>query len=197
MRVITGKYKGRKLESPPDRATRPTSDKVKEAVFDILMQEIPGSVVCDLFAGSGALGIEALSRGAKRCYFGDSSRDAVRLIHRNLKHCGAEEAAEVFLGDYSRVLSRLPEPVDVFLIDPPYRAGLYEDCFKKIASLDLLAPQGIIIAEHETRAQLPEELSAFRLVKSRKYGKTSLSLYQRKGTSENVKEGCAPEGREV
>ena len=91
MRVITGDYKGRKLETPEGWDIRPTSDKVKESIFNILMNDTYGAVFCDLFSGTGSLGIEALSRGAERCYFCDSSRESIRLTIHNLKHVGAEE----------------------------------------------------------------------------------------------------------
>ena len=125
MRVITGEFRGRKLESPDTNDIRPTSDKVKEACFNILMNDIYGSVCCDLFAGTGSLGIEALSRGAERCYFGDNSREAVRLIKTNVAKCGAEERAVIINGDYKKVLKRIPEKVDIFFLDPPYRSGVY------------------------------------------------------------------------
>ncbi|MDD5922444.1 MAG: 16S rRNA (guanine(966)-N(2))-methyltransferase RsmD [Eubacteriales bacterium] len=178
MRVITGKYRGRKLETPEGYEIRPTSDKVREAIFNILMQVTDEAVCCDLFAGTGALGIEALSRGARRCYFGDRSREAIGIVKRNLAHCKAEEDAAVFFGDYHKVLKRIPEKVDIFFLDPPYQAGLYENCLGEIDALDLLAPDGIILAEHETREHLPEILGRFSRVKSRKYGKTSVDLYR-------------------
>ena len=155
MRVITGEYRGRKLETPENYDVRPTSDKVKEAVFNLLMNDTYDAVFCDLFAGTGSLGIEALSRGARLCYFGDNSRDSIRMIHHNLAHVGAEEKAVVIPGDYKKVLNRLNEKIDVFLIDPPYRAGLYENCLEQIDTLDLLAPDGIILTEHDSRTPMP------------------------------------------
>ncbi len=178
MRVITGEFRGRKLESPDTNDIRPTSDKVKEACFNILMNDIYGSVCCDLFAGTGSLGIEALSRGAERCYFGDNSREAVRLIKTNVAKCGAEERAVIINGDYKKVLKRIPEKVDIFFLDPPYRSGVYERCLDAIAALDLLGEDGIIIAEHETKIKLPETYGGYQLIRDRKYGKTSLAIYR-------------------
>lgn len=184
MRIITGKYRGRKLHTPEDRSIRPTADKVREALFSIVQNEVPGSVFCDLFAGTGSIGIEALSRGAAKCYFGDSSRDSIRLLKENLAHVGAEEKAVILFGDYHKVLKRLREPVDIFFLDPPYDAGYYENCLETIDTLDLLGPDGIIIAERNSRTALPESIGRFTLVKERKYGKTTLDLYRRKSDVE-------------
>lgn len=179
MRIITGKYRGRKLETPENYDIRPTSDKVKEAVFNILMNDIYGSVCCDLFAGTGNLGIEALSRGAERVFLADRSRDAIRLIRTNLEKCGAQEDAVVLRGDYRRSLNRISEKIDIFFLDPPYREGLYEDCMERIGDLDLLAPDGIILAEHDSRNPLPENCGGFVKTQDRKYGKTTVSIYRR------------------
>lgn len=192
MRVITGEYRGRKLETPENYDVRPTSDKVKEAVFNLLMNDTYDAVFCDLFAGTGSLGIEALSRGARLCYFGDNSRDSIRMIHHNLTHVGAEKKAVVIPGDYKKVLNRLNEKIDVFLIDPPYRAGLYENCLEQIDTLDLLAPDGIILTEHDSRTPMPENVGGFVLDRVRKYGKTSVSIYRRKA-EENVEGGAGAE----
>ena len=104
MRIIAGDYKGRRLQSPQDYSIRPTTDKVKEALFSILTEKIWGSRVLDLFAGTGNLGIEALSRGAETCVFADSSRESLRLIRENIAHCKAEEGARVEAGDYRKIL---------------------------------------------------------------------------------------------
>ena len=181
MRIITGKYRGRKLKTPENYDIRPTSDKVKEAVFNILMNDIYGSVCCDLFAGTGNLGIEALSRGAEKVYLADSSRAAIRLIRTNLQKCGAEEDAVVLMGDYRRSLNRIRDKIDIFFLDPPYRDGLYQDCLERIGDLDLLAPDGIILAEHDSRNPLPDRAGEFVKTQDRKYGKTTVSIYRRAG----------------
>ena len=178
MRVITGEYKGRKLETPVGNDIRPTSDKVKESIFNLLMNETYGRVFCDLFCGTGSLGIEALSRGATKCYFCDNSRESIRITKSNLAHCGAEEKAVVFFGEYTRCLNKIKEPVDVFLLDPPYRAGLYEKCLELISNLDLLASDGIIIAEHDSRIDMPETAGSLVKERERRYGKTKVSIYR-------------------
>lgn len=180
MRVITGKYKGRRLFTPVGEEVRPTSDKVKEAIFNILMTVTEGAVCLDLFAGTGNIGIEALSRGAKRCYFCDNSRDSVALIKKNLEHVGAKEDARVIAGDYNKALRTVREKVDIFFIDPPYDAGLYEKVLKAIDSLDLSASEGIIIAEHDKYADIPERVGSFVFAARHRYGKTYVSVFEKR-----------------
>lgn len=178
MRVITGEFKGRKLETPTGNDIRPTSDKVKESIFNILMDETYGRVCCDLFSGTGSLGIEALSRGARRCYFCDSSRESISLTKTNIVKCGAEGKSVVISGDYSRALVLIEEKVDIFILDPPYRAGLYEKCLQQIDFLDLLSAQGIILAEHGAKDKMPESVGRLSKVREKRYGKTMLSIYE-------------------
>ncbi len=178
MRIITGDYRGRKLETPIGTDVRPTTDKVKEAVFNILMNDIWDSICVDLFAGTGNLGLEALSRGAKKCYFCDNSRESLNLIKTNIEKCGARDQSVVLAGDYTKALTRIKEQVDIFFLDPPYQAGLYEKCLEMIDSLDLLTEEGIIIAEHGVRDQVPEQIGRLTKVKERKYGKTLVSIYR-------------------
>lgn len=178
MRIITGDYRGRKLETPIGYDVRPTSDKVKEAVFNIIQQEIWGAVCVDLFAGTGSLGLEALSRGAKKCYFCDNSRESINLVKTNIKKCGASDKSVVLAGDYTKTLTRISDKADIFFLDPPYAAGLYEKCLEMIESLDLLSDDGIIIAEHGVRDYVPEQVGNLYLVKERKYGKIVVSIYQ-------------------
>lgn len=179
MRVITGEYRGRKLETPAGYDIRPTSDKVKESIFNLLMGCIDDSVFCDLFAGTGSLGIEALSRGAERCYFCDKSRESIGIIKRNVQHCHAEEKSVILQGDFTKGLSRINEKVDVFFIDPPYGDSLYEKCLEMIENLDLLAVNGIIIAEHDSQDQISEKVGGFVRVRRRRYGKTTVSIYRK------------------
>jgi len=178
MRIITGDFKGRKLETPQGFDIRPTTDKVKEAIFNLLMNDIYGKVCCDLFAGTGSLGLEALSRGAAKCYFGDSARTSINLVKLNISKCKAEDRSIVIPGDYQKVLGRINEKVNIFFLDPPYKAGLYEKCLMQIDSLDLLASQGIILAEHGVRDLMPENVGRLMKVRERKYGKTMVSIYR-------------------
>lgn len=177
MRIIAGNYKGRRLTSPMDDRVRPTSDKVKEAIFSILMNEIYGSNVLDLFSGSGNLGLEALSRGAEHCWFADSSRDSLKLIRENISYCKANDKATVLAGDFRKVLARLTTPMDIILLDPPYNMGMLPECFELIEEYDLLAENGLIIAEHRREEILPEQFGKFTKVKERKYGTVVVSIY--------------------
>lgn len=185
MRVIAGKYKGRKLYSPEDSSVRPTTDKVKEACFSILTNELYGARVLDLFAGTGGLGIEALSRGASYCLFADASRRSLNLVKQNLEHCKVEERTRLSAGDYSKVLRSLAgriedgreEPFDIILLDPPYDAGFLDDVFRLIAEGDVLAPGGTVVAEHRKQLEMPEELHGFTKAKERRYGVVKLSIY--------------------
>lgn len=185
MRVIAGKYKGRKLFSPEDSSVRPTTDKVKEACFSILTNELYDARVLDLFAGSGGLGIEALSRGASYCLFADASRKSLSLVKQNLDHCKVEEATRLAAGDYRKVLGSLAgriedgleEPFDIILLDPPYDAGFLEEVLRLISEGGILAPEGTIIAEHRKQIEMPEEIFGFTKVKERRYGVVKLSIY--------------------
>ena len=177
MLIITGEYKGRRLETPKDNSVRPTSDKVKEAIFSIIAFDVAESVCVDLFAGTGNLGLEALSRGAKRCYFGDKSRESIALVRRNVNSCGAQEKSIILLGEYQKVLSSLKEQADLFFLDPPYRKGLMIDCIEKIAQGGLLRQNGLIVAEHSKDEVLPDIISGFSKLKERKYGTIIISIY--------------------
>lgn len=184
MRVIAGDYKGRNLESPRDNEIRPTTDKVKEAMFSILMPYLEDGVICDLFAGTGALGLEALSRGAAKCYFCDKDREALSIIRRNIKKCDADQISIVIQGDYMKCLHRLEgnlpdERIDVFILDPPYMEGLYDKALAAIDLLDLLEDEGIIIVEHPKGLELPETFGKLSKCKERLYGKTQLTLYEK------------------
>lgn len=182
MRIITGDFKGRRLEMPVGNDIRPTTEKVKEALFSILTGRVEGAVCVDLFSGTGNLGLEALSRGADKCYFCDSSRDSLNLTKRNIAMCKAEEWSVVLPGDFEKTLGRLHEKgekIDIFFLDPPYKDGLYEKCFELIDEYDLLDEDGVIIAEHNFRDRFPETFSGFNLVKERQYGTIVLSLYEK------------------
>lgn len=177
MRVIAGEYKGRKLESPADNSIRPTTDKVKEALFSILSERIWGSKVLDLFSGTGNLGIEALSRGAELCVFADSSRESLRLIKGNIARCKAQDGARVMAGDFKKVLMNLDEKFDIILLDPPYEKDFLKPCFELIREYQLLAEDGVIVAEHRKEEKMPEKLEGFVKEKERKYGIIKLSIY--------------------
>ena len=174
MRVITGTAGGRKLKSPDGRTVRPTADHVKEAIFNILQFDLEGRRVLDLFGGSGQLGIEALSRGAREAVFTDSSRDSVQLIRENLRTCGL--SGPVLQTDALNYLDRGGK-FDVILIDPPYDGGLYEAVLERINAVDNLTEGGIIVCEARAGTGLPEMTAPYRKLRERKYGSVKICLY--------------------
>lgn len=179
MRIIAGEWKGRKLITPKDENVRPTTDKVKEAIFSMLMPWLPNSVVLDLFAGTGSLGLEAVSRGAKRAYFVDKDRRSIALIRDNVKRCGAEDRSVILCSDHASALSRIHDTVDIVFLDPPYKAGLMTDCLYLLGSSGIVPEGGLVAAEHGADEHLPVEIAGFRKIRDRRYGKVGVSVYER------------------
>ena len=185
MRVITGSARGRRLKELEGMETRPTTDRVKEDMFNVLQFDIEGRRVLDLFAGTGQLGIECLSRGAVSAVFVDRRADAVKLIRENLKITELSDRARVVSGDSMEYLKSLREKFDVILLDPPYEAGLLEPAIAHIAKFDILAPHGIIVAEHPAGKVLPALSAPYRLHRTYRYGKIGMTLYRRSANEEN------------
>ena len=181
MRVITGKARGVQLKTPDGMTTRPTSDRVKEALFSIIQFEIPTASVLDLFGGTGQLGIEALSRGAKSAVFVDAGEPACRLIKENLRRTKLESDAKVVRADYMDYLKRCREKFDIIFLDPPYAEVFLENALKCIAEIDILQSGGIIVTERPLGKDLPWELEGFIRSKDYKYGNTILTIYRRNG----------------
>lgn len=179
MRVITGTARGRKLGELKGMDTRPTTDQVKESMFNILQFDIEGRRVLDLFAGTGQLGIEALSRGAAACTFVDQRREAVNLIRSNLKLCGLSDRARVVQGESLGCLSMIRERYHLIFLDPPYRTDLLENAIKKIAEIDILTENGIIICESPVEKVLPELDAPYRKGREYRYGKIKLTVYRK------------------
>ena len=177
MRIIAGSLKGRKLQGPADDRIRPTSDMVKEALFSMVTHHIDLGVVVDLFTGTGNVGLEALSRGAHKVYFCDASRDSIALTRENIRHCGVTEGVVVLNSDWKRSLERISDQADLFFLDPPYKAGLLEECIEEIDAMELLDPYGIIVAEHDNETVLPEEIGRLIQIKTRRYGKKYLTVF--------------------
>ena len=176
MRVITGTARGRKLQEPSGMDIRPTADVVKEAVFNIIQFDIEGRRVLDLFAGTGQLGIEALSRGAAECVFVDESAKAVKLVRENLSRCKLE--GRVMQSDGPGYLERGGK-FDIIFLDPPYESGLLEQAMEKIAQFDILSPHGIMVAESPQNQTLPELPAPYGLYREYRYGKIKVSIYHR------------------
>ena len=179
MRVISGKARGVQLKTPDGMATRPTIDRVKEALFSIIQFDIPTSKVLDLFGGTGQLGIEALSRGAASAVFVDSRESACRLIRENLKKTKLESDATVVKSDYLAYLKRCRDKFDIIFLDPPYAEVFLENALKCIAEIDILQSGGIIIAERPVGKELPWELEGFTRSKDYKYGTVLLTVYRK------------------
>ena len=163
--------------------TRPTTDKVKESVFSVIQFDIEGRRVLDLFAGTGQLGIEALSRGADWAVFVDSRREAVQLIRENLALCQLEDKAQVRLGDALAYL-KSGEKFDLIFLDPPYAAALLDEALKGIMAFDICRPHGIIVAESAADKVLPPVLPPYRLHREYRYGKIKVTVYHRDGNEE-------------
>ena len=179
MRVITGKARGVQLKTPDGQLTRPTTDRVKEALFSIIQFEIPGAAVLDLFGGTGQLGIEALSRGAKSAVFVDAREDACKLIRENLKRTKLEQDGRVVRADYLEYLNRCREKFDIILLDPPYAEVFLENSLKRITEIDILQSGGIIIAERPLGKELPWEFEGYSRSRDYKYGNTLLTIYRK------------------
>ncbi len=179
MRVITGKARGIQLKTPEGMLTRPTSDRVKEALFSIIQFEVPGARVLDLFGGTGQLGIEALSRGAKSAVFTDAREDACKLIRENLKRTRLEQSAQVIRSDYLDFLSRCRDRFDIIFLDPPYAEVFLENALKQITEIDILETNGIIVAERPAGKELPWEFEGFTRSRDYKYGNTLLTVYRK------------------
>ena len=177
MRIITGKFKGRILNAPKNNSVRPTSDKVKEAVFSMIREQIEGSVIIDLFSGTGSLGLEGLSGGAKKCYFCDNSKESLDLIKSNIDLCGVTGSSTLIYGSYRKALARIKEKADVIFLDPPYEKKLVTPCLELIKEFNALNRDGVIVCEHMASEALPDELSGFCKVNEKKYGTILVSLY--------------------
>ena len=174
MRVITGSARGRRLKTPETYDIRPTTDNVKEAVFNIIQFDVEGRRVLDLFAGTGQLGIEALSRGAAEAVFVDRDREAVKIVKENLKACALQAA--VRQEDALSALRR-EEKFDLIFVDPPYDAGLYTDVLETIKSVDKLTDGGIIICEARSTEPLPDLAAPYGKRKEYRYGKVKIAVY--------------------
>lgn len=179
MRVIAGSARGIPLETIEENTTRPTVDRVKENLFNILMPYIEDAVVCDFFSGSGSLCIEALSRGAKKAYFIEKNPKAMESIKRNLKKTKLEERAILFQGSYIDAIKDFTKKEISFdlLLDPPHASNYAKDAMFRIKDLDILGKDGIIIIEHHAKQDFEEVIGSFSLWRRKKYGNTALSFY--------------------
>ena len=174
MRVVAGSARGIRLRTKEGLMTRPTTDRVKEAVFGSIQFNVPGATVLDLFAGSGAMGIEALSRGAKCAVFVEKDREAVSMIKSNLKATRLEQGAKVVEQDCLNFLNGVRESFDFIFMDPPYACGLYQTVCDALIHSGAFGEGTTLIAEHDGRG----ELVGPRKIKEKRYGKTVISYYR-------------------
>ena len=179
MRVISGTARGKQLKTPDGLKTRPTADRVKEALFSIIQFDIPGAKILDLFGGSGQLGIEALSRGASCAVFVDEQESACQLIRENLRRTNFPEKAHVVRSDYAVYLQGCVEKFNIVLLDPPYAETFLENALKLITEIDILQSGGIIVTERPLGKELPWDFMGYTRSKDYKYGKTLLTLYRK------------------
>ncbi|OGP92080.1 MAG: 16S rRNA (guanine(966)-N(2))-methyltransferase RsmD [Deltaproteobacteria bacterium RBG_16_47_11] len=188
MRIISGISKGRRLATPKSQAVRPTSDRVKESIFNILGDEVEGKVVLDLFAGTGNLGIEALSRGARKALFVEKGRQALMLIQRNLSQLGMRGQSEILPKDVNRaigILRERGESFDLILMDPPYEKGLIQKTLLTLYSHWIYHKDSILVIEHDRREPIPEMVEGWILTRQRKIGNTVISFLTPRLSSDN------------
>ena len=177
MRVISGSARGTKLESLEGLSTRPTIDRVKEGIFSSIQFVVPGARILDLFAGSGQMGIECLSRGATKGVFVDSNRDAVNVVIKNIKACNLFDKARVVNMTAQDYLGSCKDEFDIIFLDPPYNMGILDEILEKV--YQITAPGGIIIAESELGWKPATEIDGLEMVKQYKYGKVFVTKFQK------------------
>jgi 16S rRNA (guanine966-N2)-methyltransferase len=184
MRVVSGNFKGRQLKAVPGVTTRPTTDKVKEAIFNMVGPYFEGGTALDLFAGSGGLGIEALSRGIDKCIFVDREPKAIQTIYKNLEICHAAEFSEVFRNDADRAIKAIIKrelQFQLIFLDPPYKKQKLNTLINSISVNGLLHKDGFIVTEHGSDVQLPGEIDQFIQLKHETYGMSSITIFGYKG----------------
>ena len=180
MKVISGTLKGRTIEGYDIEGTRPTMDRVKESLFATIQEYIKDSIVLDLFAGSGSLGIEAISNGAKLCYFIDNNNEVIKTLNKTMTNFNIKDKSRIILSDWKKFLnesSKNNTKFDLIFIDPPYNYDVYEKILTKVSELNLLNDKGLIILEHQN-LKLKDEYNSLKLYKQKKYGNKSVNIYK-------------------
>ncbi len=187
MQIITGTARGIRLKSLPGIDTRPTSDRIKQALFNIIQFEIAGKTVLDLFAGTGQLGLEALSRGAKRAVFVDNSRISLSIMRENAEKTNLIEKTQLCHRDYKAFIKSAPKgEFQLIFVDPPYREGFIKKILNMIFTFDIVAVNGIIICESAAKEVLPLTIGDISLVKTYTYGTTALTIYRKNAPESEV-----------
>ena len=181
MKVISGTLKGRNIIGYDIVGTRPTMDRVKESVFGMIQNNLKDSIVLDLFAGSGQLGIEAISNGAKLCYFTDNNSEVIKILNENINKLNIKDKTKVILTDWKKFLNECNTKnlkFDLIFVDPPYDYDVYEKILEKVSNLDLLNDNGLIILEH-ANLSLKDRYNNLTLYKERNYGNKSVNIYKK------------------
>ena len=182
MKIISGTLKGRNLEGYNIEGTRPTMDRVKESLFGMIQDYIKDSTVLDLFAGSGNLGVEAISNGAKIAYFIDNNPEVIKVLNKNIANLDIQSKSRVILSDWKKALNTFATQnikFDLIFIDPPYAYDVYEKILNKVSTLNILSDNGLIIMEH-SNLHLPTTYENLTLYKERNYGNKSINIYIKK-----------------
>lgn len=177
MRINSGRFKYRKIEVP--ETARPTTEKVREAVFSMLTGRVEGTTVLDLFAGSGSLGLEALSRGAEQCVFNEGDRKNYKILKNNIENCKAEQISLTYNNDFRKALMLANREFDIIFVDPPYREGYYGEVFELIEEYGLLADEGVIVVEHLNDNSLSDYIGSFVKTKGKRYGTIGIDFFER------------------
>ncbi len=180
MRVIAGSSKGKIIKAPKGFHTRPTSDRVKEALFSMIHFYVPGSIVLDLFSGTGSLGIEALSRGAETVYFVDNHPMSIKIIKDNIDSVGFLVKSVVLFCNAQKAIKKLAflkKQIDIIFMDPPYNQDHILPCIHAVAENNILKRSGLIVVEHDQKDYLPEHIEVFSKIKEKKYGNTIITIY--------------------
>lgn len=179
MRVISGTFKSRRLKAQPPAGIRPTSDKLKGTLFNIIGVRVEGAVFFDGCAGTGAIGIEAISRGAAFVHFADASRKACQIVRENLQALDVREGFRILEMDLIKALGVIDTRLDIAFVDPPYeREELYEACLSRFGNGELLSPEGLLIIEHSKRKELPDAAGGLRKIRSLVQGDAALAFYR-------------------
>lgn len=181
MRVISGKVRGLKLNAPKNDDVRPTTDRVKESLFNMINSYMMDSDILDLFAGTGSLGIECLSRGANKCVFVDKSKESINIVKSNIKKARVENESIVLNLDFKSAISSLAlkkEKFDVIFMDPPYYKNMFSDALLAVDEKELLKEDGIIVVEHDTVDKFPDNMGRLYKSREKKYGNTTITFYK-------------------
>lgn len=180
MKVISGTLKGRNISGYNIEGTRPTMDRVKESLFAMIQENIKNSTVLDLFAGSGQLGIEAISNGSSICYFIDNNKEVIKILNKNITNLNIKDKSIIILSDWKKALNNFSDKqikFDLIFIDPPYDYDVYEKILQKVSDLNLLTKNGLIVLEHHN-LKLKDTYNNLTLYKEKKYGSKSINIYK-------------------